>query len=51
MLCKHAVKKLPFVIKYGPDCYETKDICDRAILENGGMLAFSPDCYKEKNVW
>ena len=50
MLCKHAVKKLPFVIKHVPDCYETKDMCDRAIPENSGMLGFTPDCYKEKNV-
>ena len=43
---KNAVKKLPFVIKYVPDQYKTKDI----IVENGGMLGFILDCYKDQNL-
>ena len=42
--CKHAVTKLPFVISYVPDQYKTQQICDKAILENGGTLESLPDC-------
>ena len=37
-MCENAVKKLPFIIKYVPDRYETKRMCDKVIIENGGML-------------
>ena len=37
-MCKHAVKKLAFVIRYVPDCYKTQQMCNKAILENGGKL-------------
>ena len=50
-VCKTAVKKFPFVIKYGSDQYKTKEMCDKVIIENCGMLGFIPDCYKIKNVW
>ena len=39
-MCKHAVKKLPFLIRYVPDQYKTQ--CDKAILENGGTLKSVP---------
>ena len=45
-MCKNAVKKFPFVIKYVPDQYKTNEICDKVIIENGRMLRFTPDCYK-----
>ena len=45
---KHAVEKLSFVIRYVPDRYKTQEMCDKAILENGGMLKPVPDCYKNK---
>ena len=32
-MCKHAVKKLAFVIRYVPDCYKTQQMCNKAILE------------------
>ena len=44
------LKKLSFVIRYVPDLYKTKQICDKAILENGGTLKFIPDCYKNKKM-
>ena len=44
------VKKLPFVIKYGPDRYKTQQICDKVILKIGGMLMFITDCYKDQNM-
>ena len=37
-ICKNAVKKLTFVIKCVPDQYETKEMCDKIIIGNGGML-------------
>ena len=50
-MCKHAAKKLPFLIRYVPDQYKTDEMCDKAILENGGMLKSVPDCYKiSKNM-
>ena len=43
MMCKHTVKKLPFVIRYVPDQYKTQQMCDKAALENGGTLEPVPD--------
>ena len=44
-MCKNAVKKLLFVIRYVRDQYKTQEIYDKVIAENGGMLKFVPDCY------
>ena len=41
---KHAVKKVPFVIRYVPDRYKTQQMSDKAILENVGTLESVPDC-------
>ena len=45
-MCKHAMKKLPLVIRYVPVPYNTQQTCDKAVLENGGTLYSVPDCYK-----
>ena len=37
-MCKHAVKKLPFVIKYVPDRYRCQQIGDKSVPEDGGTL-------------
>ena len=37
-MCKYAVKKLPFLIRYVPGRCKTQQMCDKAILENGGTL-------------
>ena len=37
-ICKDAIKKLPFIIRYVPDPCNIKKMCDKAIPENGGML-------------
>ena len=50
MMCKNAVKKLPFVIIYGLDRHKTQEMCDKIILENGGMIRFIPDCCKNKKL-
>ena len=36
-MCKHAAKKMRFVIRYVPDQYKTQEMCDKPILENGGI--------------
>ena len=48
-MCKHAAKKLPFLIRYVPDQYKTQRMCDKAILEDGGILVCS-DCYKNQEM-
>ena len=45
-MCKHAVKKLPYLIRYVPDQCKTQQMCDKAILENGGTLKSLSDWYK-----
>ena len=49
-MCKHTVKKLPFVIRYVLDQNETQQMCDKAILENGGTSVSLPDCYKNQKI-
>ena len=41
-MCDHAVKRLQFLIRYFPDRCKTKQIYDRAILENGITLDSVP---------
>ena len=31
-MCKHVLKKLPFVIRYVPDQYKAQQMCVKAIL-------------------
>ena len=51
-MCKHGVEKLPFVIRYVPDCYKNQQISDKAVDNYLYTLKFVPDCYKsQKNVW
>ena len=35
---KHPVKRLLSIIRYVSDQYKTQQICDKAVLENGGLL-------------
>ena len=49
-MSKNAIKKLPFVIMFVPDWYKTWEICDKVILENGGMLKCVPDCCKSQKL-
>ena len=49
-MCKHAVKKLPYLLIYISDQYKTQQMCDKFILENGGTLKSFPDCYKNKEI-
>ena len=43
-MCKHAVKKLPYLLRHVPDQYKNQKMCDKAILENGGTLKSVLDC-------
>ena len=49
-MCQHAVKKLPFVMRYVLHRYTTQKMCNKAILKNCGTLAFVPDCYKNQQM-
>ena len=42
-MCKNAVKKFRYLLRYVPDPYQTQQMCDKAILENGGRLMSVPD--------
>ena len=35
-MCKHAVKKLPYILRYVPDQYKTQQMCAKAILKIAG---------------
>ena len=48
-MCNHACKKLPFVIQYIPDWYKNEQMCDKAILENGGTCSWLQQ--KSTKVW
>ena len=50
-MCKHTVKKSPYLLKYIPDRYKTQKMCNKAILENGGALMSFPDCYKIQEMF
>ena len=39
-MCKHAGENLPFLIRYVPDQYKTQQMCNKAVLGNGGTLKF-----------
>ena len=49
-MCKHAVKKLPFVIRYILDRFKTQHMCNKAISENGRTLESVPDWYKTQEM-
>ena len=44
IMCKHAVEKLPFVIRYITDWYKSQQMYHKAILKNSGTLESVPDC-------
>ena len=48
--CKHAVKKVSYLLRYIPYQYKTQQICDKAILENGGTLKSAPYSYKNQEM-
>ena len=49
-MCKHAVKKLPYLLRYVLDRYKTQQMCKKAILENVETLRSVPGCYKNQEI-
>ena len=45
-MCKHAVKKLLFLIKFVPNRYKFQQMCDNAIDNYTHALGSVPYCYK-----
>ena len=41
--CEACSWKLPYLLRYVPDQYKTQQMCDKAVLENGGTLNSVPD--------
>ena len=49
-ISKHAVKLLPYLLRYFPSQYRIQQMCDKPILENGEKLKFVPECYKNHKL-
>ena len=49
-MCKNAVKKLSYLLRYVPDQYKTQQMCDEAILENDGTFNSFPYSYKSQEM-
>ena len=49
-MCKHVVKRVPYLTRYVSDQYKTQQMCDMAILENGGTLTSVSDCHKNHEM-
>ena len=49
-MCKHAVKNLPYLLRYVLDQYKTQQMCDIVISENGRTLNSLPGCYNNKQL-
>ena len=49
-MCKHAVKKLPFIIKYVPDRHKTQQMRDKAVHNYAHVLKLIPNCYKTQKM-
>ena len=47
---KHTVKKLLYLSRYVSHRYKNQQMCDKAILENGGILRSVHDCYKNQEM-
>ena len=48
-MCKDAIKKLTFLIRYVSDEYKTQQMYNKAVVGNGGILKIVPDNLKVKN--
>ena len=42
------LKKLTFVLRYVLDQNKTQQVCDKAVVENGGTFKFVTDNYKNQ---
>ena len=44
-LCKHAIEKLRYLLRYVSDQCKGQKMCDKAVLENDGTLKSVTNCY------
>ena len=49
-MCRHAVKKLPYLLRFLPDRYKTQQMFDKVVLENDETLKSVPDCNKNQEM-
>ena len=49
-MCKQAVTKLPFVIRYDLCRHNTQRMCDKPILEKDETLESVAACYKNQEM-
>ena len=50
IMCKHAVKKLSYLVRNLSGQYNTQQMVEKAILEYSGTLNSIPDCYKNHEI-
>ena len=50
-MSKHAVKKLPLVIRNVLGWYKTQQMCNNAILENGGYFTICSYLLQNLKMW
>ena len=49
-MCKHAVKKSLY-LGHVHDKYKSQQMCDKAVLENGGTEDSVSDCYQNQEMF
>ena len=47
-MCKNGVKNLPYPLRHVPDECKTRQMCDRANLENNGTINPDTEYYKNQ---
>ena len=41
---------MPYLLRYVPEPYNTWQMCDKTVLQNGGILKSVPDFYKNQEM-
>ena len=49
-MCKHAVKKLLFVIRHDPDRYQIQLMCEKDVIESGRTLWSVSDSFRNQQM-
>ena len=49
-MCKDAVKKLPYLLRYVPVQYKPQQMSDKAADDYSHALEFVPECYKTQKM-
>ena len=45
-----SIQLIPYLLWYVPDKYRSQQICDKAIMENGGALKSVSNCCKNQEI-